>query len=133
LGFFWGSPGVLLGFSWVSFLLFHSTHLLLLLLLQLLLLLPADTANVYTEGDSERFLGQYVAGKRSSTVLASKYTFTPIGMSPNAGKHSKVLLGGNSRKSLVENLDASLKRLGVGYMDLLYVTLSTHFAFRILG
>jgi hypothetical protein len=29
--------------------------------------------------------------------------------------------GGNHRKSMVENLDASLKRLGIGYLDVLWV------------
>jgi len=81
-----------------------------------------DTANIYTEGDSERFLGEYVSGKRSSTVLASKFTFTSPTGKPKPGEHSNVYLGGNSRKALVENLDASLKRMGVGYLDVLYVS-----------
>jgi aryl-alcohol dehydrogenase-like predicted oxidoreductase len=32
-----------------------------------------------------------------------------------------IYLGGNHRKSLVENLDASLKRLNMSYVDILYV------------
>ncbi|KAF9995994.1 hypothetical protein BGZ65_008399, partial [Modicella reniformis] len=62
-----------------------------------------DTANIYTNGDSERFLGEYIADKRSECVIATKYS------------------SGNHRKNLVESLDASLKRLGTGYVDVLYV------------
>jgi len=80
-----------------------------------------DTANIYTEGDSEKFLGEYISGKRSSTVLASKYTFHTMTPDPS-NKYAKLQMAGNSRKSLVENLDASLKRLGVGYLDVLYVS-----------
>jgi len=82
-----------------------------------------DTANVYTNGDSERFLGQLVAECRSDSVIATKYTGHPkfhptnskegVFVSPNGG--------GNSRKSMVENVDDSLKRLGTGYIDVLYV------------
>ncbi|KAF9372425.1 hypothetical protein CPB97_001267, partial [Podila verticillata] len=64
-----------------------------------------DTANVYTNGDSERFLGEYISSKRSQCVVATKYT------------------SGNHRKNLVESLDASLKRMGTGYTDILYVHL----------
>ncbi|KAF9332298.1 hypothetical protein BG006_004818 [Podila minutissima] len=62
-----------------------------------------DTANCYTEGESERLLGEYISGKRSECVVATKYS------------------AGNHRKSLVENLDASLRRMGTGYTDILYV------------
>ncbi|KAF9368704.1 hypothetical protein CPC16_005110, partial [Podila verticillata] len=73
-----------------------------------------DTANCYTNGDSERFLGEYISGKRSECVVATKYTGVKRG-NPNAS--------GNHRKSLVESLDASLKRMGTGYTDIIYVHL----------
>ncbi|KAG0008567.1 hypothetical protein BGZ80_003298, partial [Entomortierella chlamydospora] len=89
-----------------------------------------DTANIYTNGDSERFLGEYISGKRSQCVVATKYSRKPAlplpssfqrqvlagepsGRNPNAG--------GNHRKNLVETLDGSLKRMGTGYVDVLYV------------
>ncbi|KAF9357664.1 hypothetical protein BGX26_003339 [Mortierella sp. AD094] len=82
-----------------------------------------DTANIYTNGDSERFLGEYIAGKRSQCVVATKYSLNPSigevlagvpsGRNPNGG--------GNHRKNLVETLDGSLKRMGTGYVDVLYV------------
>ncbi|KAF0341918.1 aldo/keto reductase [Gigaspora margarita] len=68
---------------------------------------------------SERFLGEYIADKRSQVVIATKYTMNTTGklqdikFNPNAG--------GNHRKSLVENLNESLKRLGTRHIDLMYV------------
>ncbi|CAG8532587.1 20422_t:CDS:10 [Cetraspora pellucida] len=73
-----------------------------------------DTANMYNFGESERFLGEYIGDKRSQVVLANSTALSPnVKYNPNAG--------GNHRKSLVENIDASIKRLGTGYVDLLYV------------
>ena len=60
---------------------------------------PAD----YTEGTSERFVGEYVASERERFVVATKYTLCTNPNDPNAG--------GNHRKNLVQALDASLKRL----------------------
>ncbi|KAF9972526.1 hypothetical protein BGZ73_004346 [Actinomortierella ambigua] len=84
-----------------------------------------DTANVYTNGDSERFLGQYIASRRSNAVVATKYTINPGTTEALAGRFSppNPNAGGNHRKNLVESLDASLKRLGTGYVDILYVHL----------
>ncbi|KAG0317780.1 hypothetical protein BGZ97_004853 [Linnemannia gamsii] len=84
-----------------------------------------DTANIYTNGDSERFLGEYMADKRSECVIATKYTINPSTTEALAGRYSRPNpnAGGNHRKSLVESLDASLKRLGTGYVDVLYVHL----------
>jgi aryl-alcohol dehydrogenase-like predicted oxidoreductase len=76
-----------------------------------------DTANVYGGGESERFLGQLISSVRSRSVVATKYTFTNSWREKNVSP----LMGGNSRKSLAENIDESLKRLGTGYIDLLYV------------
>ncbi|KAF9206339.1 hypothetical protein BGZ49_002629 [Haplosporangium sp. Z 27] len=82
-----------------------------------------DTANIYTNGDSERFLGEYVADKRSECVLASKYSLNPSSGQLIAGETPKrnPNAGGNHRKNLVESLDGSLKRMGTGYVDILYV------------
>ncbi|RIB24038.1 aldo/keto reductase [Gigaspora rosea] len=76
-----------------------------------------DTANIYNYGESERFLGEYIADKRSQVVVATKYTFN----STNLGGKYNPNAGGNHRKCLVENLDESLKRLGTGYVDIMYV------------
>ncbi|CAA9255857.1 MAG: putative aryl-alcohol dehydrogenase [uncultured Acidimicrobiales bacterium] len=69
-----------------------------------------DTANRYTNGTAESFVGEFVAGDRGHFVVSSKYTLSRDGNDPNAS--------GNHRKSLVESLDASLRRLGTDYIDL---------------
>ncbi|KAF9186192.1 hypothetical protein BGZ51_002201 [Haplosporangium sp. Z 767] len=84
-----------------------------------------DTANIYTNGDSERFLGEYIADKRGQCVIATKYSINPSMTEALAGRHTRPNpnAGGNHRKNMVESLDASLKRLGTGYVDVLYVHL----------
>lgn len=72
-----------------------------------------DTANLYTNGASETFLGEFMQGHRNSVVLATKYTNAAPGKDPNAA--------GNQRKSMVHALEASLKRLHTDYIDLYWV------------
>ena len=72
-----------------------------------------DTANRYTEGTSERYVGELIQADRNYWVVATKYTlFNRLG-DPNAA--------GNHRKNLVQSLEASLKRLGTDYVDVLYL------------
>jgi len=71
-------------------------------------------------------LGELLYGIRSEAVIATKYTANPKFALVRSGKlpqGEKINIngGGNNRKSMVENLDDSLKRLGVGYIDLFYV------------
>ena len=72
-----------------------------------------DTANFYTGGSSEALLGRFVAGQRDRLVLATKYSLNMHPGDPNGG--------GNHRKSLMRGVEASLKRLGTDYIDLLYL------------
>jgi aryl-alcohol dehydrogenase-like predicted oxidoreductase len=72
-----------------------------------------DTANNYTDGSSERIVGSLLEGRRDEFVLATKYTLSTREGDPNAF--------GNHRKNLFGALDASLERLGTGYVDLLWV------------
>ena len=73
-----------------------------------------DTANFYTGGTSETILGELLQGRRDQFVLATKYTLAQLRQKdPN--------VGGNHRKSLHQNLDASLKRLKTDYIDLYWV------------
>src|SRR6202049_3995885 len=72
-----------------------------------------DTANFYTNGTSEKFVGEFIKGHRDSVVLATKYSNAAPGNDPNAA--------GNHRKSMVQALEASLKRLQTGYIDLYWV------------
>ena len=72
-----------------------------------------DTANNYTDGSSEEFVGEFVADARDRFVLATKYTLSIDADDPNAG--------GNHRKSLVRSLEQSLRRLRTDYVDLLWL------------
>ncbi|MGD1807739.1 aldo/keto reductase [Dapis sp. BLCC M126] len=72
-----------------------------------------DTANVYTNGTSEKFLGEFIASERDAIVLATKYTNGLGDNNPNGG--------GNQRKNMVQSVEASLKRLNTDYIDLLWL------------
>jgi voltage-dependent potassium channel beta subunit len=69
-----------------------------------------DTANVYAKGEAERIVGKVLRQfPRESYVLATKVYF-PMGDGANDR--------GLSRKHILEQCDASLKRLGLDYIDL---------------
>jgi aryl-alcohol dehydrogenase-like predicted oxidoreductase len=72
-----------------------------------------DTANLYTNGASERLVGEFIAGHREEVVLATKYTNSAPGRDANAG--------GNQRKNMVQAVEASLKRLGTDYIDVYWL------------
>ena len=62
-----------------------------------------DTANLYSGGRSETFLGEFLAGERERIVLATKYT--------GATRSRDVNATGNNRKNMMDAVHASLKRL----------------------
>jgi len=69
-----------------------------------------DTANVYHRGAAEVVVGKALKKyRRDSYVLATK-AFFPMGDGPNDR--------GLSRKHIMEQCEASLKRMGVEYIDL---------------
>jgi aryl-alcohol dehydrogenase-like predicted oxidoreductase len=72
-----------------------------------------DTANHYTNGTSETFLGELMGDRRQKLVLATKYTLNGHPDDPNGG--------GNHRKSMHQALHASPKRLGTDYVDVYWV------------
>ncbi|WP_210594002.1 aldo/keto reductase [Streptomyces sp. GESEQ-35] len=72
-----------------------------------------DTANTYTNGSSERLLGEFTRDNRESLVLATKYTTLRRPGDPNSG--------GPHRKSLFASVEASLRQLNTDYIDLLYL------------
>ena len=72
-----------------------------------------DTANRYTEGSAERFVGEFAARRRDRLVIATKYTLPMQPDNPNSG--------GNHRKSMVRSVEDSLQRLNTDYIDLLYL------------
>jgi aryl-alcohol dehydrogenase-like predicted oxidoreductase len=70
-----------------------------------------DTANVYSDGTSEEFVGRALKDyvNRDEIVLATKVYF-PMNKGPNGS--------GLSRKHIMSEIDKSLKRLGTDYVDL---------------
>jgi aryl-alcohol dehydrogenase-like predicted oxidoreductase len=72
-----------------------------------------DTANLYTNGASERLVGEFMEGHREEVVLATKYTNALPGKDANAG--------GNQRKNMMQAIEASLKRLKTDYIDLYWL------------
>jgi aryl-alcohol dehydrogenase-like predicted oxidoreductase len=75
-----------------------------------------DTACNYTEGTSEKFVGEFVSSERDYFVIATKFTLRARGdnpLDPNAG--------GNNRKNMIRSVESSLKRLNTEYIDLLYL------------
>lgn len=70
-----------------------------------------DTCNFYSGGASEELIGRLLKGtiSRDDVVIATKFGYT-VGDSPNQR--------GYSRKHVFEAVDASLRRLGVDYIDL---------------
>ncbi|MFC7236559.1 aldo/keto reductase [Halosegnis marinus] len=70
-----------------------------------------DTANMYSRGESERVLGKALEGyDRDAQVVATKVFFQMRDDDPNSG--------GLSRKTIEQELDASLDRLGTDTIDL---------------
>ena len=72
-----------------------------------------DTANNYTDGTSEKYVGEFIGAEREYFVVATKYTLSKRKDDPNAG--------GNARKNMLQAVEASLKRLNTDYLDLYYL------------
>jgi aryl-alcohol dehydrogenase-like predicted oxidoreductase len=76
-----------------------------------------DTANGYTDGSSEKILGELIAKERERFVVATKYSF-PLQMSDRQGNPNG---SGNHRKNMFQSLEGSLKRLNTDYIDLFWL------------
>jgi aryl-alcohol dehydrogenase (NADP+) len=72
-----------------------------------------DTADVYHAGRSEEIVGRALAAHRNRWVIATKFGYPA---SATAGPNEQ----GQSRKWVYESVNASLKRLGTDYIDVLY-------------
>jgi aryl-alcohol dehydrogenase-like predicted oxidoreductase len=75
-----------------------------------------DTANVYTNGHSEKIIGDYLAGApglRDRLVLATKFYANLHRGDPNGG--------GSGRKALLDQLHNSLRRLSTDYVDIYWI------------
>jgi aryl-alcohol dehydrogenase-like predicted oxidoreductase len=71
-----------------------------------------DTANAYASGESERITGRLIAAQREHWILATKLA-NPMGPGPNER--------GLSRRHTMLAVDASLRRLGTDWIDVLYL------------
>jgi aryl-alcohol dehydrogenase-like predicted oxidoreductase len=71
-----------------------------------------DTADVYSQGESERITGRLIAAEKDRWVLATKVA-NPMGDDPNNR--------GLSRRWLMTAIDASLRRLGTDHVDIYYL------------
>lgn len=80
-----------------------------------------DTANVYQDGQSETWIGEWMALRqnRHRVVLATKFgnDFAYV----TAGKGQAANSSGNSRRSILSSLAASLTKLQTGFVDVLYL------------
>jgi aryl-alcohol dehydrogenase-like predicted oxidoreductase len=74
-----------------------------------------DSAINYTNGSSEKLVGEFIASERARFVVATKYSLNTRPGDPNAG--------GNQRKNMMQSVETSLKRLGTDYIDLYWVHL----------
>ncbi len=71
-----------------------------------------DTANRYTNGTSEKYIGEFMAADRDHFVLATKYTLKD---------RDDANFAGNQRKNMMRSVTESLKRLNTSHIDLLWL------------
>jgi aryl-alcohol dehydrogenase-like predicted oxidoreductase len=72
-----------------------------------------DTANRYTEGTSEKIIGEFIHSNRDNFILATKYSLHDNLTNVNAS--------GNNRKNMMRSVEESLKRLNTDFIDLFYL------------
>ncbi|NJN33622.1 MAG: aldo/keto reductase, partial [Saprospiraceae bacterium] len=72
-----------------------------------------DTANLYTEGTSEKWVGEFVKSDRDHFVVATKYALRDRMGDPN--------FAGNHRKNMMRSIEGSLKRLNTDHIDLFWL------------
>jgi aryl-alcohol dehydrogenase-like predicted oxidoreductase len=72
-----------------------------------------DTANRYTDGTSEKYIGEFMQANRDHFIVATKYSLHDNLTNVNAS--------GNNRKNMMRSVELSLKRLNTDFIDLLYL------------
>lgn len=72
-----------------------------------------DAANTYTNGTSEKLVGEFIRQERRNFILSTKYSLST--------DHHAINAGGNHRKSLRHAVEDSLQRLDTDYIDILWV------------
>jgi aryl-alcohol dehydrogenase-like predicted oxidoreductase len=78
-----------------------------------------DTADVYSQGESEEIVGKAIKGRRDSLVIATK-AFSPMNPPEGAAGGTR-LRRGSSRRWLVQEVESSLRRLDTDWIDLYQV------------
>jgi len=76
-----------------------------------------DTANLYSNGKSEEMIGDLIKGDRDHFVLASKFTLKDSFDNPPKDPN----LSGMHKKNMLRSVEASLKRMKVDFLDILWV------------
>ena len=74
-----------------------------------------DTASVYTDGSSEKLVGEFIGSDRDAFVVATKYS-----LPDSFNQTQPATKVGNSRKNLRRSVEESLKRLNTDHIDILY-------------
>jgi aryl-alcohol dehydrogenase-like predicted oxidoreductase len=72
-----------------------------------------DTADVYSQGESEEIVAKAIAGRRDDIILATKFHGAMGGDDPNQQ--------GSSRRWIIREVENSLRRLGTDWIDLYQV------------
>ncbi len=73
-----------------------------------------DTADVYSDGQSEEILGKAISGRRDKVLISTKATFRM-----SSAKDPNDV--GSSRHHLIQSCEASLRRLGTDYVDIYHL------------
>lgn len=73
-----------------------------------------DTANRYTDGTSEKYIGDFIKEDRDHFVIATKYALKDADTNNVNGS-------GTNRKNMMRSIEGSLKRMNTDYIDLFYL------------
>jgi aryl-alcohol dehydrogenase-like predicted oxidoreductase len=81
-----------------------------------------DTADVYSQGESEEIVGKALKGRRDDVILATKF-HGQMGLDPSApvGSAGDPNQRGNSRRWIIREVENSLRRLQTDWIDLYQV------------
>ena len=76
-----------------------------------------DTANLYSDGKSEKYIGEFIKSDRSHFVLGTKFTLKDGFNNPPKDPNKS----GMHKKNMMRSVEKSLKRLNTDYLDILWV------------